>query len=426
MESDHGGGGKESTLGVILLPAAPLRAIPPFPRPRDRPGEAVAATLATMVDGPAAPPEPRRILKLAREDRTAAAGLLAGLPLEQQVALVCETPVSARAELLDLLPAPEHAIPLLPEAELCFTVKAIGLADAVWILEHATPEQVVACVDLDAWSGFAPDRAQLDAWMDALVQTGPDALLRGVHALDAELLVLHLRSRMDVELRPVGDEDWQPPDGAQTLDGQFYLSARAEGDDLASVLSLLHTLFERDYWTYFRLLQGVIWELESDSEEWALRWRSGRLEDLGFPSWNEAMELYGYLPPQRLAELPADARALDVSPFHLPVWIPQLPAEPGAHPTLFRAIAALSDEERRACFYALVGLANRVAVADKLPLAEPDSLPTALAKALRFVDAGLAFVAADRKGDPAEVLRHLSMQRLYRVGANLDPKEARP
>jgi hypothetical protein len=39
---------------------------------------------------------------------------------------------------------------------------------------------------------------------------------------------------------------------------------------------LLRTLFEEDYWTYFRLMQGALWELASDTEEWALRWRSGR------------------------------------------------------------------------------------------------------------------------------------------------------
>jgi hypothetical protein len=373
-----------------------------------------------MSERPAAPPEPRRLLKLARQDRAAAARALAELPLEQQVAAVCETPASSRGELLDLLPAPELVIPLLPEGELCFTLKAIGLADAVWVLEHATPAQVVACLDLDAWTGFAPDRERLSAWLDALAQTGPDALLRSVQGLDSELLVLYLQRRVEVSLRPAGDDDWQPPPGAQTLDGQFFLAARDEGDDLEAVIAMLQVLFERDYWTYFRYLQGSIWELESDMEEWALRWRSGRLEDLGFPPWDEAMRIYGHLPPHRLAD------ALDVSEFHLPVWIPRLPAGAGGQRALFEAIARLSDDERGACFYALVALANRIAVADRLALAEPESVPRALGKGIQLVDAGLAFVAAEHRRDPSDVLRRVPMERLFRVGANLRPDEAKP
>ena len=82
--------------------------------------------------------------ELAREDRRAAVEALRATSPQDQVALVCNAPLAARGELLDLLPEPERVIPLLPEAELCFTVKAIGLADAAWMLELATPEQVTA------------------------------------------------------------------------------------------------------------------------------------------------------------------------------------------------------------------------------------------------------------------------------------------
>ena len=108
-----------------------------------------SAPMATL---PVAPDDPRAVLKLARENRRAAVEALRATPVEDQVALVCNAPRAARGELLDLLPEPERVIPLLPEAELCFTVKAIGLADSAWVLEHATPEQVTAAIDLDAWN----------------------------------------------------------------------------------------------------------------------------------------------------------------------------------------------------------------------------------------------------------------------------------
>ncbi|MDP7573098.1 MAG: DUF6178 family protein, partial [Myxococcota bacterium] len=237
-------------------------------------------------------PDPAGVLRLVRRDRAAAQKQVGSLTLEQQVALVCSAPVRQRQELLELLPEPERAIELLPEAEFCFTVKALGLESAPWILEHATPNQVAAAIDLDAWSEHALVGAKLGAWLDALAESEDEALLRSLSNIDSELLVLWLRDRIAVFIKPSDDEGWTPPDGSQTLEGQFYFVSLRTGDDVATIQRLLQALFRADYWTYFRLMQGVIHELPTEVEEWALRWRNARLQDLGFPSWENAMRLY--------------------------------------------------------------------------------------------------------------------------------------
>jgi len=374
----------------------------------------------------AIPPTARRALEVARSSRVDATRLLGELSLEAQLALVCETPVARRAELIALAPDPEALVPLLPEAELCFTVKAVGLADAGWLLEIASPEQVVACLDLDAWKGDVPDRAGLDAWLEALTESSPESLLPVLHALDPELVVSFLKGRIAAVAKPPDADGWDPPDGSQTLEGQFWFCALGEDDDLAPVLAVLRTLFELDYWTYFRMMQGVIWELDAENEEWARRWRSGRLEDLGFPTWEEAMRIYATLAPGRLGELPPGAAPLAASAWHLPVWMPQLPGPAASGPSIFRAIAELDAEERRAAFYAFVALANRLAVADGLPLADAESIPRALDKAARLASLGLEHLVRERGLSPVEILRRAEMERLFRVGANLDPGAARP
>ena len=190
----------------------------------------------------------------------------------------------------------------------------MGLDDASWMLEHATANQILACLDLDGWSGLEIDRPALERWMSVLSEAGEEPLLRAAHNLDPELLVLYLRDRVDVALKPGKDqaEDWEPPAGAQSIDGQFYIAAKRPGDDLAALLRMLDTLFRKDYWLYYRLLQGAVWELESELEEWALRWRTGRLEELGFPAWDEAMRIYGFIRPEKRGELAAAARPLEV------------------------------------------------------------------------------------------------------------------
>jgi len=373
----------------------------------------------------ALPPNPRRILDIARSDRVAATRALAELSLEQQVAVVCEAPIARRAELLTLVPFPEKVVPQIPEAELCFTLKAIGLADAPWLLEYATPEQIVACVDLDAWTGLATDPENLDAWIDALAETSAESFRRSLFALDPEILLLYLKNRVLVTQKPDEKEGWDPPPGSQTLDGQFYFTARSEGDDLAAIARMLRGFFEQDYWSYFRMMQGAIWELDSDNEEWALRWRSGRLEDMGFPPWDEAMNLYRFLEADERAAIPEGILPLDVGEWHLPLWIPSLPAEADSRHSIFRAIPLLEDSERRSAFYAFVAIANKVAVADQMKLSDAEFAPRAIDKAAHFISAGLEHIAAAHRIEAVEVIRRVPMERLFRVGANLDPGRAR-
>lgn len=370
--------------------------------------------------------ESRRILALAQRDRNAARRELARMPTSEQVALVCEAPLAARRQILELLPAPELVVPELPEAELCFTAKAIGLADAGWLLAHATPEQIVACIDLDAWSStdLVPDRARLDEWLAVLADAGEPALLGGARSLDPELVVLWLRARVEVWLRP-NEPDWQPPPGAQSLEGQFFFRALREGDDLSDVRALLDALFREEYWTYFRLLQAVNWELEAETEEWALRWRNGRLQDLGFPSIEEARALYAILPESSLDALAEPETEPLVPEWQLPFWMPRLPVASNAAHSLFRALAALAPDERPAHLYTFLMLANRVAVAEKLPLGDAESIPVSIEKAAALASRGLDHLVAVRGVAAPDALRRTTLERLFRIGLTLQQRESR-
>jgi hypothetical protein len=373
-------------------------------------------------------PEARRLLTLARSDKRAAEKELAALTPELQAAVICEASLPIRRQIIELLSNPEAVIPLLPEAEFCYTCRTIGLADASWLLPMATEDQVVACLDLDGWSGLQVDTGRLDAWMAALASTDQETMVRAAQAFDPELLVIFLRSHIDVFLMPSpqDDPDWSPPDQSQTLEGQFYFVAKNSKDDLAPILGLLHALFQGDYWLYFRMIQAVREELPMENEEWALRWRTGRLEDLGFPSWDAAMRIYGFLRPDRLADLPNEESALDLESASLPASISELPGLREDERALLRATRELNAEERSTVLYALIALSNRIAVADRMKLGDPESLPIALDKATRFASDGLEYVARENETSLASTLRRASVERLFRVGTNLDRESALP
>jgi hypothetical protein len=192
-----------------------------------------------------------------------------------------------------------------------------------------------------------------------------------------------------------------------------------EGDDLQVILRLLHGLFREDYWLYFRMMQAMAWETPAENEEYALRWRNGRLEDLGFPAWEEAMRIYGFLRPEQMLALPEEAKALSSEGWQLPVWMPRLPVAHDAEHLVFRAAAALDDEERRAFFFAFVSLANQTAVADRLPLGDAESIPTAIEKAAALSSRALELLARHHDMDEVAILRRVPVERLFRIGANL-------
>lgn len=369
------------------------------------------------------PAKTLEILKLARHDREAARAAMRGLSTEAQVALVIETPVARRSELLELAPDAALIVPALPEAELVFTLKAIGLGDAGWLLEHATPEQLRVCIDLDAWNGLTFDRNALHQWLTAIGEA-EDAQVRTFQELDTELIVLFIRDLAEVYLQP--DREWSPPDGAMTVDGQFWLVPIGDADDLETLMGALRLLFERDYWLYFRILQGAIHELDSDCEEFALRWRTGRLADLGFPTWDEAIAIYSWLSPERWCDVQPDAKALDATDFVLPAELPPPMLDAGSEHAVFRAATELSPDERRVFFQRFVTLANQIAIADRLPLGDVESIPRAIEKAATVTSQALAHIARERNLSSVDVLRRVELRRLFAVGASLDPSVRPP
>ncbi len=359
------------------------------------------------------------ILTLARRDPRRAAAQLGTAPHSVQVDVVCQIPPAERPKLLEQLPEPERIIPALPEGELCFTLKATGVHDSAWIVEYANDDQVIACVDLDAWSAYDLDSEKLHRWFRCFVEAGDETILRIAEALDPEVCVWWLQDRMFVVQRTVQEAEFEPPRGAKTLDGTYFLIARRDGDDLATPLRLLTLLYEARHSFYERMVLGVIAELPAENIEWALRWRAGRLADLGFPPRQETLGLYSPLRPgevDSVSEMPQKTEA-----WRLPVWVPPLPAEGEDAPAVFRAAAALDDEARHAFVFSLLALANAVAVADELPLGDPESVPGAMAKAAETASSGLEELARRRGRSAEDVLRAFPLPFLFRVGHALDP-----
>jgi hypothetical protein len=350
------------------------------------------------------------LLRLSRRDRPGAVARLRELSDVQQAEACRELRPEVRPEFLMLLEHPENVVPLLPEAELVHTIRSGGMGEAAWLLEIATAEQRVACFDLDCWTDHTVDLERCAEWIDALIEAGRDTLALALDELDLELILLTLRRDTDVVI--VGRED-DPPDGYFTADGTVYW--RVSDDAPHRAHQIAHTAFSSAQPTYWRIVYGMIFEPPTEMEEYALRWRTRRLNDLGFPDREDAMRVYRPLPPEKVENF-----------GRLEVGTDALQPAPGvprqfAGTLLGEALAEMDPASASEVLGQVLSVANWIAVADDMRLSEPESIPAALRKAVAGIDRGLRELAHMRNQPAAEVAARTRAIDLFRTGATLDP-----
>ncbi len=307
---------------------------------------------------------------------------------------------------------PGALIRALPADELYFTIREIGLADSVELVQLASAEQFKVLLDLDAWrqGRFEPRRAL--PWLRAArVGALDDAraaarLARKVKALDPEVALLLFRDALVVhDLKVEEDPQVTSDQTFRTADNAYLVEFLVEGSDYVAVRGLIDDLQAEDVFKLSRLLAALSWELPSELEETALRWRTGRLADLGYPSLEEALSWYAR-PPARPAEAPGT-----------PARAPGFFLAPFAEGSLLaRAAAGLPADDRLALELQLVGAGNAVMVADGIDPVDLDQVRSAVAGARAMVELGLTALAGADEAKATEALATTPVKRLFQEG----------
>ncbi|HSN91402.1 MAG TPA: DUF6178 family protein [Anaeromyxobacteraceae bacterium] len=317
-----------------------------------------------------------------------------------------------RLDLLLEARDPGALVRALPADELYFTIRDIGLADAHELVRLASPRQFQAFLDLDAWSLDRFDPARALAWFRA-ARAGPLAdpgaaarWARKLAALDAEVLYLVLRSSVHVhDLGEDPDPVIQSDRFLRTPEGKFVVEFTVEGAEYAAVKGMVDDLVAEDPFQATRLLSALRWEMPSELEESALRWRTGRLADLGFPPLEEALSWFARPPPG-----PA-----------LPPGRPERPpgfflAEFRGGSLLDRAAARLDPDDRETVEVQVLAAANAVIVADGLDPGDLEALRARIEGARATIERGLERLAGPDEEAAARVLAGTPVKRIFQEG----------
>jgi uncharacterized protein DUF6178 len=307
---------------------------------------------------------------------------------------------------------PGALVRALPPDELYFTIREIGLADSIELVQLASAAQFQVLLDLDAWrhGRFEPRRTL--PWLRAARVGALDdpraaaRLARKMRALDPELALLVFRDALLVhDLKVEEDPEIESDRTFRTPDNAYLVEFLVDGSEYVAVRGLIDDLQAEDAFKLSRLLASLAWELPSELEETALRWRNGRLADLGYPSLQEALSWYAR-PPTRPSEAPG-------TPSRAPGFF-LAPLPEGT--LLARAAAGLSGEDRLALELQLVGAGNAVMVADGIDPVDLDQVRAAVAGARAMVELGLGALAGADEARATEALATTPVKRLFQEG----------
>ncbi len=371
---------------------------------------------------PVAVPELRgeEALRLAKIATPKARGILHRFTPEQVAAALTEMPSAKRIAFLEVSDRLPEIVPCLPELILAQSICSVGLEEAGWLLEFASPEQRVAALDLDCWRDRRLSPSRLFEWIDAMIEAGTETLLAAFDDLDPELWILSLQWMAEFSIPGHGASDEDPNEDDLAEDGStddgvvFYCASSSENEErVRAILGTARIHAPSLYWDF---VYGSITEPPSSCEEVATRWHQGRLNDLGFPDVEHAMKVYK---PLQVESVPL-VESLLVPPAEA-TPLPMVLSGTG----LGRALSELPADRASEIQNQLLELTNAIAVADRLPLTDAAALEGSLRKALEGVDLGLSALANAHSRSPSGIADTTSARDLFRIGATLHP-ELRP
>ena len=220
--------------------------------------------------------------------------------------------LSRRGERLLAATNLAEEVAALEPLEAYYLVREMGLDQALPILRELSHEQLQACLYLDCWNRYDFSVDRRDEGLLPFASLDAETLAQTFLSLDYVLQLLFLTQTVtvydpDTDQVPPEDEERDTTARAMTPDG-FYLLELKNPDLPLKVhpFTLLDALYQYDPGATHRLLSEIRVDLPTQIEEEALRFRSGRMQDLGFATPAEASALFSKPPSHQPLPRPQD------------------------------------------------------------------------------------------------------------------------
>jgi hypothetical protein len=317
-------------------------------------------------------------------------------------------------EKLDLIMADPDARRLtaaMEPQEFFWLVKEIGEADAVEILQLASPEQCVFILDMELWYGWNFSEEKACHWLAYFIAGGEQRVHELLKHLDFEFLQIFLGRELIVGggIGDLEDDEERFADYDHTFDGVFMLKFKnpKHSQLIGSFISMMIKL---DNPLYTAVMESIKDDVDVELEEECLRFRAGRLEDLGFPPLDEALSIYARVNPATF-ELHHDkvlVPAEDVASL--------VPLSAGGDNLLFRALALLNSP---VIVQELNYLVNSALVAEEGAFQDAEAAAGILERVIGYLNIALEAITRGDVQQAATVLESERLKRLFQLGYSI-------
>lgn len=334
-----------------------------------------------------------------------------------------------RAEVLLADPNAKALVPKLSIQDLYYAIRELGITDAHDLLAMASIEQVQGFLDLDAWARdhMLPER--IAPWLNALTELGPVHLGRVINRLEKEIIHLYLLKRTRIYDLTMEES---PPDDAEenehalwpTPDGNYIVEFLSSGDEAAADQRLIDSLYRYDLELAQQVLMGAKFDLESDLEETAYRFRSARLADLGYVPFEEALAIYKPVAIEPDAEVPEP----DAPPIHAIDGIALPPVLLRTLDERLFVVRVLAEERDPPTLETLEGqlllLLNQALAADSIDPTELHRIEPIFLRTLGYLSLGLEHLGQRSPQNALAAWKKRGTVHVFRVGFSLVRKLA--
>jgi hypothetical protein len=341
------------------------------------------------------------------------------IPLSRWRAALARARRGRKADAIISEPDAAQLVPRLPVQELYYAIKEVGLADAAELVALATAEQVQGFLDLDVWEKDHLEVERVNAWIDTLADAGYEKMGAILEALDPEVMALWLKRQAEIYDLTIEEPPEEPQGHFFPTPDRFYLlDILVGGEEGKAIERILDWIYRYDLAFGRQVVMSAKWELGSDLEEHAWRWRQGRMADLGYVDFYEALSIYRWLDP---ASVKLDEHTFVAPPPETPTELPAVLAGSLDDAGFFgKALGTLgSDVEVERLHGALVLLINKAMAADLVDPGDFDHGKEALARAVAYVGLGLEYLARGDVARAGVALGSVALERIFRVGFSL-------
>ncbi len=318
------------------------------------------------------------------------------------------------------------AVAALSPNEIFELVHEVGFEDAQPLLELATPAQFQGCLDLDGWTKDEIEIPSLKPWLAALIEVGFEKLGEVWASLDTEFRALILQKQCRIWDVSLGEEPEEDNERAiMATPDRFFMLELPEDEESARLLQqLIEDLYRSDIIMARHTIMAARSEPPAELEEMSYRWRAGRLADLGYVDFYDALDLFRQLDADSvvIGEGTQD-KILDEDSSRMPLVIAE---EIIGRNFLARAIGSIDDHvEAERIESALAVLVNKVLAAARAKPGQSEVMRRGALYATATLSLGLETVARGDLGRAKQALLTIGLQRLFRVGYTVTLKLAR-